>query len=329
MMSGVIFVAGLSALAAPESTGKPEELGDVSWSRDLDGALRRSAASGKPVFVLFDEVPGCATVRRFGAQVLSHPLIVDAIEAEFEPVVVYNNVGGADGAVLESFGEPSWNNPVVRIIDAERRPLATRFAGDYSVGGLARNMQAALRKVGRSVPPYLATLVPASLDEAIFSMHCFWSGEVAIGAVDGVRSTEAGFMGGREVVRLRFDPKVVGFAELLSSSHASGAADGVFTADSSQAAVARRLGVNVQAVGSWRSSTKDDKYQLAHTPLRFVPMSPAQATKVNAALGTKRDPLEYLSPKQRARLDEVRDHPERAGAPRAPTDDLVAAFAGR
>lgn len=34
------------------------EVGAVEWGRDLDAALAASKASGKPVFVLFQEVPG-------------------------------------------------------------------------------------------------------------------------------------------------------------------------------------------------------------------------------------------------------------------------------
>ena len=34
------------------------EVGKVNWGRDLDAALEASAKSGKPLFVLFQEVPG-------------------------------------------------------------------------------------------------------------------------------------------------------------------------------------------------------------------------------------------------------------------------------
>ncbi len=34
------------------------EVGTVRWGRDLDGAFKKSKASGKPVFLLFQEVPG-------------------------------------------------------------------------------------------------------------------------------------------------------------------------------------------------------------------------------------------------------------------------------
>jgi hypothetical protein len=34
------------------------EVGDVVWGRDFDGALAAAKKSGKPVFALFQEVPG-------------------------------------------------------------------------------------------------------------------------------------------------------------------------------------------------------------------------------------------------------------------------------
>jgi len=37
---------------------QPVELGTVKWSRDLDAALEASKKSAKPVFLLFQEVPG-------------------------------------------------------------------------------------------------------------------------------------------------------------------------------------------------------------------------------------------------------------------------------
>ena len=36
----------------------PAEVGDVAWGRDLDAALKASRTSSKPVFALFQEVPG-------------------------------------------------------------------------------------------------------------------------------------------------------------------------------------------------------------------------------------------------------------------------------
>lgn len=43
--------------ALPLSAG-PVELGTVSWSRDYDASLKTVRTSGKPMFLLFQEVPG-------------------------------------------------------------------------------------------------------------------------------------------------------------------------------------------------------------------------------------------------------------------------------
>ena len=49
----LILIAGLvhAFASAPE-------LGTVKWGRDLDKGLALSKESGKPVFLLFQEVPG-------------------------------------------------------------------------------------------------------------------------------------------------------------------------------------------------------------------------------------------------------------------------------
>lgn len=36
----------------------PRELGQVRWTRDLEAAFSESREAGKPVFLLFQEVPG-------------------------------------------------------------------------------------------------------------------------------------------------------------------------------------------------------------------------------------------------------------------------------
>lgn len=73
---------------------------------------------------------------------------------------------------------------------------------------------------------------PAGLEEAMFGMGCFWCSENLYMKMEGVYSTQVGYVGGsipnpsyddvctgasghNEVVRIVFDPKVVSYAELL------------------------------------------------------------------------------------------------------------------
>lgn len=79
---------------------QPKELGKVSWYRDYEEAIAESERTGKPVFLLFQEVPGCSNCIHFGHDLLSYPLFVEAIENEFVPLAIYNNVGGADKVII-------------------------------------------------------------------------------------------------------------------------------------------------------------------------------------------------------------------------------------
>lgn len=70
-----------------------QELGKVAWYRDFDQALAQSSKEDKPVFILFQEVPGCLTCRNYGKGVLSHSVIVETIEEYFIPLAIFNNKG--------------------------------------------------------------------------------------------------------------------------------------------------------------------------------------------------------------------------------------------
>ena len=108
---------------------------------------------------------------------MSHPLIVEAAESLFTPVCIYNNVsGGHDAQVLKSFKEPTWNYPVIRIVDQNGKDLVPRHSKDFSRAGLWSTMQAALKKNGRTIPKWFqftaaeATTLKRGVDTAIFGM---------------------------------------------------------------------------------------------------------------------------------------------------------------
>jgi hypothetical protein len=146
-------------LAANEN---PIEVGAVNWGRDLDKALKLSGETSRPVFLFFQEVPGCSGCQDFGRTVLSNPRVVEAIESEFLPVLVYNNRGGEDRRLLEHFNEPAWNYQVVRFLDSEGRDIIPRKDRVWTVSHLATRMIETLQAVGRSVPDSLRALAEES-----------------------------------------------------------------------------------------------------------------------------------------------------------------------
>ena len=232
---------------------QPPELGKVPWLRDFDAAVKRSRETKKPLLVLFDEVPGCETVLGFGRDVLSDPKIVETITRDFVPVAVFNNVGGADGKVLESFGEPTWNNPVVRIIDADRKPLAPRFAGPYSLEVFQR---------------VLASVRGPTNEKVTLSAACFWECEARLGKLEAVRASRVGFLQGEEVVEVEFDASVMTRAQLVAEAGRLQCANRVFSAKEAEAI---------------RYSEKDTKYFLRGSGRPLEGLTEQEKVRLNAS----------------------------------------------
>lgn len=53
-----LIACSLLVSCIASSKDNPVELGKVDWKTDHDAALALSAETGKPVFLLFQEVPG-------------------------------------------------------------------------------------------------------------------------------------------------------------------------------------------------------------------------------------------------------------------------------
>ncbi|MDZ4749116.1 MAG: VPGUxxT family thioredoxin-like (seleno)protein, type 2 [Saprospiraceae bacterium] len=265
----------------------PVELGDVHWLRSMDEAQAKSKKEGKPILILFQEIPGCETCRNYGSDVLTHPLIVEGIETEFIPLAIHNNKGGHDAEVLRRFNEASWNNPVVHIVDMNIENIVQRLSDNYSVAGLSALMTNALIKQKGKAPVYLQLLTDELTAQqkgtasVTYSMYCFWTGEALFGKLNGVIKTTAGYQSGREVVTVEFNPAIVSKTELdkIADSHkCSIPPNGSFTADTTP------------------------KYYLSSSPYKVVPMTEIQKCRVNSAIGEGQDPKVFLSDRQIAFL---------------------------
>ena len=297
---GLLSIAALwsgrgisAALAEPrqdtaQEMTQPAELGQVKWDRSLESALERATESGQPMFALFQEVPGCATCVSFGEGPLSHPLLAEAIETQFVPLAIFNNHPGADAEALQRFEEPAWNNPVVRFLNASGSDLIPREDGIYTTTKIAARMSASLTAAERPVPAWLESLAMESrpLASATFRTACFWQGEAHLGSIPGVATTRAGWLGGREVVTVRYDADVISREQLVDR--------------------ARELRCIEEAEGNARDARSSDQhYFLRRTRLEDLDLNNVQRTKLNA-LVYQRKPLDpWLSPRQRARLAEL------------------------
>lgn len=267
------------------------ELGEVAWLRDYDRGLALASEQGKPVLLLFQEVPGCSTCVRFGEDVLAHPLMVELITDRFVPVAIFNNHPGADAEVLRRYDEPSWNNPVVRFLGPDGAELLPRLADRYDARGLHERITAALGMLDVDVPGYFGLLgrdllVEHHLSKSVtYLTPCFWSGETSLAQHPAVITTDAGWVDGEEAVQVHFDPGAVASSELDAYASAEG-----FTPTGS----------------SSFELDREPQFYLRKSPARYLPLTPAQRTQINLALPYRGALSELLSPQQAAWLTDPR-----------------------
>ena len=291
------------------STHAQIELGQVNWLRNYDEAVKIAAEKDKPIFILFQEVPGCSTCRNYGKDVLSNPLIVEAIEDLFVPLAIHNNKQGHDAEILQKFNEPSWNNPVVRIFSADCNELIPRVAREYSASQLVSAMIDALGKDKREIPGYLMlvqeelAIQKAGLQETYFSMFCYWSGEKNIAKQAGVAYTEAGFMDGKEVVKVLYAPDVISYEDLLERASSAQCASSSYSNDKKELQVSKKvLGTGKQHATKAYRKAHDDKYYLNRSNLKNLELTDLQKSRINSMLGEGLDPTDLVSPRQLSKL---------------------------
>lgn len=241
----------------------------------------------------------------FGRGPLSHPLLVEAIEERFVPVLVFNNKEGVDGKWREHFSEPAWNNPVLRFIGRDGKDVLARRDRVFSTSDVATRLLEVERALERAAPRYLE-LVRLETDKSqhatcAFEMHCFWEGEARLGALDGVVGVEARMFDGREIVAVTYHAQALDFGALVAAADKLDCAAAVYTTSAEQLRAARD--VVGQRAKEWHGKSDatqrgDRTHALNRSPLRFLPLTPMQSMKVNSALAAEQDAAVWLSPRQ-------------------------------
>lgn len=109
------------------------------------------------------------------------------------------------------------------------------------------------------------------------------------------------------MVELQFDPNVVSYESLLSHAQKRDCAIRVFTrSDSHQKLAAKVVGKRAVRTNERLRGVRDNKYYTSRSALKSLPMTPAQAARVNAKVGGA---AQWLSPRQKALLKAIESSP--------------------
>lgn len=239
---------------------------------------------------------------------MSHPIIVDTIENSFVPLLTHNNSIG-DAAQLKRFDEPSWNYQVVRFLDSEGKDIIPRKDKVWDIKALTKRMILTLKKSDKEIPPLLKLLDQetdtSNHAQAAFAMYCFWTGELKLGAFEGVITTEAGHYGGREVTLVTYDKSQLSLKGLLTQATAINCFDKAYVppnlVKSAKSYTSSPVGTLTRGYEKARSS--DQKRQIRGTSYAKLNLSPAQATKVNSfARSNPQKAKSYLTKRQLSEL---------------------------
>jgi hypothetical protein len=110
-------------------------------------------------------------------------------------------------------------------------------------------------------------------------------------------------------VTVRFDEKKLSYERLLGHAKEHGCTTKVWAATDAHLAAARKVvGDRATLLGktSIRTAKESDQvYYLRNSPLRFLPITPLQARRVNGAMYLRNDIKPWLSPRQLELLAKV------------------------
>lgn len=149
-----------------------------------------------------------------------------------------------------------------------------------------------------------------------FAMPCFWSGEAHFGGQDGVYRTTPGYLAGKEVVRVEFDPAITSRDAMLAAPDNAATKPGGCRFDAAAIKASRDD-------TAFHPDTEFPAWYIRQTDgLKFIPMTPAQTARINNLVHADLPYLHLLSPTQQALLKRVLASPDAAWTDYAGGDSL-------
>lgn len=318
----------------------------VSGLEDVPKEL--AMVSGKPIFyIMTDPIHGINVEAELDA--FSHPLLVEALESLFIPVLITPK----KDRPLEIKGftcleESELHAFAVGFLDEVGSDLVPPLSyDDLSSIAIVEAIVAALTAKQQAIPKYVDLLAEemrgitsVTNRRARFGLDGVASPELAFAGLEGVLATRVGSLHGQfeKVVEVVYDFKRLTFSALARFAIAKVPCETttIFCQSNDECMAARleavKLGklegmttdlqVFIEYVGFCTFEPFIDLSALRQTPMRFVPLTELQSSKANSLIhdGRFNDATRLLSPRQVLILKEATrkgatDFPEASGFP--------------
>jgi hypothetical protein len=144
------------------------------------------------------------------------------------------------------------------------------------------------------------------IETATFSMYCYWTGEAAVGQVDGVLASRIGHWAGSEIVQVDFDPARTGVGDLVSALEGRGSFYSVVVGSEGELRrTADRVdpGKIVQRSGTPRFIEPKHSLRVRHPEIWALGLSERQAILLNTWSHFGGEMPDVLTDEQKARLE--------------------------
>jgi hypothetical protein len=296
------------------------ELGAVRYeTSSVEEAKKIAQERNMPIFCIQAEVPGDI---ESGKDVLSHPLIVEALESMFVCAAPKIPRKEFEDRYKPSAGRKAWYT-TINFLDANGEELVPAIGGDTLVVPVIVDcIVRVLTQCKRPIPRYVSLLQEEQCGKStigcsgrakrncrciVFGIHDYDRTEVEFAKIDGVLATICGTYIGNRVIRIVYNPKVLSFTTILHYSTERHLADTIYyqTQDEKVAAQMEtsRL-VEKPAIVKMEHLFKivvhDMKSALRRSLLGKVPLTDLQATRINLLIhqGQFHEATRLLSPRQ-------------------------------
>lgn len=195
----------------------------------------------------------------------------------------------------------------MRFFDKNESDIIPRHGKIWTMEKLVPRIEKVLTTKNIPIPETLKLLKLDSQKKKhntiALAMHCFWTGEMHLGAIDGVVTTEAGFYDKKEVTLVTYHTDTIDLKTLIQKAAKVKCANKIYLKTDQEIKLAKsftKLKTAQLIIKDYRpAKIADQKKQLADTPFAGLKLTPSQATKVNAfARSAPKKAQNFLTQKQ-------------------------------